>query len=144
MSYQREYKAMTVACSAALLTLVPVALHQLGFLEHLPDPPVGVFASDVITGSKAAHPFRVPDSLPGLASYGATLALLSAAPRSRRMRKALAWKLLLDGALAGINTGRELAGFRRLCSWCSGTALSTAAMLYAGRGLIAEELNLSR
>ena len=46
--------AATVACAVAVLTLVPVAAHQLGLLDHLPDPPSGLFDSDRITESKTA------------------------------------------------------------------------------------------
>lgn len=68
--------ALMIAASAALLTLVPIAAHQLGFLDHLPDPPGNIFDSDKITQSSAAHPMGIPDSLPGLASYGVTLTLI--------------------------------------------------------------------
>ncbi|WP_183810853.1 vitamin K epoxide reductase family protein [Tunturibacter empetritectus] len=131
--------ALVVATSAAVLTLFPVAAHQLNLLSHLPDPPSAVFASDDITESSAAHPFGIPDSLLGLGSYGATLALILLSQRRPMARKVLAMKLIADGSVAGFNVVRQLVSFGKICSWCTGTALCTAAMLFAGRKLIAEE-----
>jgi uncharacterized membrane protein len=120
------------------MTLVPVALHQLGAISHLPDPAGRLFDSDRITESRMAHPLGVPDSLPGIASYGTTLALILLARRHARTRKLLGGKLLVDGGAAAFNVVRQLVRFGKLCSWCTGTALATAAMVYAGRGAIAE------
>jgi uncharacterized membrane protein len=125
--------ALIAATSAAILTLLPVAAHQLGALPHLPDPPNPIFASDEITGSKAAHPFGVPDSLPGLASYGTTLALALLAENHPAARKLLKAKLLADGTLATFNLVRQVVVFRKLCSWCTATALCTYGMIYASR-----------
>jgi hypothetical protein len=71
-------RLLIAATSAAMITLLPVAAHQLGLLEHLPDPPFWIFDSDRITDSKSAHPLGVPDSALGLGSYGVTLALWNA------------------------------------------------------------------
>ena len=122
-----------VATGVALLTLVPVAAHQLGFLEHLPDPPAAIFASDAITESKTAHPLGIPDSLLGLASYTATLALLVAARHCRLAQPLLRAKLAADASVAAANSVRQVAKFQRLCSWCTGTALATAAIVHFGR-----------
>jgi hypothetical protein len=75
---KKEDKLLVMWTSAAIGTLVPVALYQLAVISHLPDPPSKVFASDDITASSMAHPFGIPDSLPGLCSYGTTLALVLA------------------------------------------------------------------
>jgi uncharacterized membrane protein len=122
-----------LACSAAMFTLLPVAAHQLGGLRHLPDPPGRLFASDKITESRAAHPFGIPDSVLGLGSYAVTLALALNASRCQGARKALHLKLVADGSVAGVNFARQVISFRRLCSWCAGTALCTVAMLLAER-----------
>jgi uncharacterized membrane protein len=141
----RPDTALILAASAALLTLVPVAAHQLGFLDHLPDPPGKIFASDTITQSSAAHPLGIPDSLPGLTSYGVTLTLIYLARKHPQLRGVLALKLCADGSLAAFNMVRQVVSFRSLCSWCTGTALSTAAMLVAGRKIIQQEaLQLKR
>jgi uncharacterized membrane protein len=138
------HKAVIVACSAALLTLLPVAGHQLGCLDHLPDPPTRIFASERITESEAAHPLGIPDSLLGLGSYGVTLALALNAARRPWVRKALAVKLLVDGLVASFNVIRQVVSFRRLCSWCTGTALCTAAMLVSERATIRRQISIMR
>lgn len=131
---------LAVATCAAVATLVPVAAHQIGVLDHLPDPPGPVFASDRITASKSAYPWGIPDSILGLASYGVTLGLVALASGNPKARKLLAIKLLVDGSLATFNVLRQVVSFRKLCSWCTSTAVCTAAMLIAGRGIVANEL----
>jgi uncharacterized membrane protein len=120
------------AAGTAIATLIPVALYQCGSIPHLPDPPGAYFASEAITSSKAAHPLGIPDSLPGLASYGISMALLLAARKSSTARTLLHAKLLADGSLAAINMTRQIISFRKLCSWCTGTALATAVLVPAG------------
>ncbi len=124
--------------SVALASLVPVSLYQLHLIPRLPDPPGAWFDSSSITASRAAHPWGIPDSLPGMASYALTLALIVSAERSPRARQWLAAKLAFDGAAAGFNLVRQVIVFRRLCSWCTLTSLATTAMVYAGRHLIAD------
>ena len=130
---------LLAATSAALLTLVPIAAHQLGLLDHLPDPPSWIFDSDKITDSASAHPLGIPDSLLGLGSYGLTLTLALLAQKHDRAKKLLALKLVADGSVAGFNVVKQVVSFRRLCSWCTGTALCTAAMVLAGRAVIRQE-----
>jgi uncharacterized membrane protein len=124
------------ACCAALATLVPVALYQTGLVKRLPDPPSSVFDSQRIVSSKAAHPFGVPDSLLGLASFGATLALIFLARKSPVAKKLLGAKLTLDAAAGTFNAGRQVVSFGKLCSCCTGTAMCAGVMAYAGRDLI--------
>ncbi len=133
MSGSNSNWALAVATCAAVATLVPVAAHQIGAIDHLPDPPGPIFASDRITGSKSAYPLGIPDGILGLASYGVTLGLVALAAGNRKARKLLAIKLLVDGSLATFNVVRQVVSFRRLCSWCTATAVCTAAMLIAGR-----------
>jgi uncharacterized membrane protein len=130
---------LIIATSAALLTLVPVAASQMGLLDHLPDPPSTIFNSDRITRSSLAHPLGIPDSLLGMASYSATLGLILLARERSLARKLLAAKLIADGVAAGVNTTRQIVSFRKLCSWCTATAICTAVMILAGRKLIAGE-----
>jgi uncharacterized membrane protein len=123
-----------ISCGVALASLLPVAAHQLGMLEHLPDPPGRLFDSDGITESPAAHPLGIPDSVLGIASYSATLALLYAARRRAPLPSALLkWKLGLDASAASANSVRQVVKFRRVCSWCTATAIATAAMVHFGR-----------
>jgi uncharacterized membrane protein len=120
------------AAGAAVATLVPIALYQLHVTGSLPDPPGSCFDSERITMSKTAHPLGVPDSLLGLGSYGATWTLLLVSGRAPWARKLLIGKLVLDGGMAGFNVVRQVVSFRKLCSWCTGTALATAVLVPAG------------
>jgi uncharacterized membrane protein len=120
------------AASAAIATLIPVALYQCHAISKLPDPPGAWFDSEKITSSKDAHPMGVPDSLPGLASYGVTLALAIASRQSLVARRLFAAKLVVDGSMASFNVVKQVVSFRKLCSWCTGTALMTAVLVPAG------------
>ena len=66
---------LTAATCAAVVTLIPVVAHQIGAIDHLPDPPGSIFASDRITESKSAFPLGIPDGILGMTSYGVTLGL---------------------------------------------------------------------
>lgn len=137
-SREGENRELLIAANAAALaTLVPVALHQLGVVRHLPDPPASVFDSDGIADSAVAHPLGIPDALLGIASYGMTLLLVRGAATCGAARKLLGVKLLMDGGVATFNATRQVVRFGKLCSWCMGTVAATAVMVYAGRQLIA-------
>lgn len=140
MRTRQDRVATTFGCCAALGTLVPIALYQGGVLEHLPDPPGEIFNSDRITSSKTAHPLGIPDAYLGLASYSATLTLVLLARRSPGARKLLGLKLAGDAGVATFNVIRQVVSFGKLCSWCTGTALATAVMVYGGRGEIRDVL----
>ncbi len=118
---------------AALASLVPVALHQFGAISHLPDPPLAICDSDLITQSKMAHPLGIPDSVLGISSYAITLALLANAPRSPVVKKLAAVKLAGDGCVAVANAIRQVVVFRKVCSWCLLTVAATGWMVVAGR-----------
>jgi uncharacterized membrane protein len=126
------------SCCVALATLVPVALYQSGVLPRLPDPPLGVFDSERITTSDAAHPLGIPDGWLGLASFATTLALAILAKRHGAARKLLGAKLTLDGSAAAFNATRQVISFGKLCSWCTGTAMAAGVMAYGGRNAIQE------
>ena len=134
----RESHVVIGACCVALATLAPVALYQSGLLPRLPDPPLDIFNSEKITQSNAAHPLGVPDGWLGLASFGATLGLAIMAKRHRKAQQLLGAKLLLDGSAAAFNATRQVVSFKKLCSWCTGTALAAGAMVYGGRHAIQE------
>ena len=129
---------LTAACCSAIATFVPVALYQTGMLSSLPDPPAPIFNSEQITSSKAAHPLGVPDTLLGIASFGATLTLILLAKRSPAARKLLGAKLAIDASAGAFNAGRQVVSFGKLCSWCTGTAISAGVTAYAGRNVIRE------
>lgn len=122
-----------VATAGAILSLLPVAARQIGLIKHLPDPPGRIFDSDRITTSRMAHPFGVPDALLGVGSYGITLGLLLAARHKSYAKPLLRAKLNADAVAAATNVTRQLITFRRICSWCTATALCTAVMVCYGR-----------
>lgn len=128
-SANTETGLLAVATVAALSTLVPVAGFQCGLLGHLPDPPSALFDSDAITSSKIAHPLGIPDAVVGLGSYGVTLTLILLSRRSSAARKLLPWKVAADSSVAAFSFVRQLIVFKKLCSWCTGTAACTALML---------------
>lgn len=123
-----------MSCVAAMGTLGVVAAHQLGACDHLPDPPPrSVFDSDLVTGSRDAKIFGVPDGVVGLASYAGTLGLMFAARRRAPVAsKLLGVKIAADTSMAGYNFVKQIVKFGRLCSWCTGTAIATASMAYFG------------
>jgi uncharacterized membrane protein len=125
--------AAIAATVGAILSLLPVAAHQIGMIKHLPDPPGDIFDSDGITTSRMANPFGVPDALLGLASYGVTLGLLVATRDTAYAKPLLRAKLNVDAAAAATNVVRQVVTFRRICSWCTATALCTAVMVSCGR-----------
>lgn len=133
-----DEKIALAGCGVALGTLAVVALFQTGAIDSLPDPPGKIFASERITLSKMAHPMGIPDSLLGLGSYGATLTLLLLAEEHAWARRALGAKLVADAGAASFNAVRQVVRFGKLCSWCTGTALATAVMVYGGREAIAK------
>ncbi len=141
MEMRKAEKTLAVAaCGTAIGTLVVIALFQSGATDDLPDPPGKIFASERITLSKTAHPLGIPDSYLGLASYGTTLALLLLADKNKWARRALGFKLAGDAGAASFNAVRQVVQFGKLCSWCTGTALATAVMVYAGRKAVVDSL----
>ena len=139
-----DEKIALAGCGVALGTLVAVALFQSEAIDSLPDPPGNIFASERITLSKMAHPLGIPDSYLGLASYGTTLTLLLLAEKHGWARRVLGVKLIADGGAAGFNAVRQVVSFGKLCSWCTGTALATAVMVYGGRRAVAETARSAR
>ena len=125
--------AAIAATAGAMFSLLPVAAHQIGMIKHLPDPPGSIFDSDRITTSRMAHPFGVPDALLGLASYAVTLGLLLATRYTAYAKPLLRAKLNVDATAAATNVIRQVVTFRRICSWCTATALCTAAIVSCGR-----------
>jgi uncharacterized membrane protein len=139
-----DQQIAVAGCCLALGMLVPVALFQGEVSDSLPDPPGELWASERITLSRSAHPLGVPDSYLGLASYATTLGLLLAAEKNRSARQLLGAKLMLDAGLAVVNMARQVVSFRKLCSWCTGTALATGLIVYGGRAAMSETLRAVR
>jgi len=126
-------KAGAWAASGAVVALGVVTARQLGMVRRLPDPPGAMWDSDAVVMSRAAHPAGVPDGVPGMASYGVTLALLLLAEDAEWVRPVARAKVMLDAAAAGMNAVRQVVVFRRMCSWCMAAVVCTAAMAWASR-----------
>lgn len=121
-------------CCAAIGTLVPVAMLQLGKIHDLPDLPGRMFNTRKIVLSKSAFPLGIPDAMLGIGSYAVTLLLLTTAKPGRPvLRAALRGKLMLDGAMAARNTRKQMTKFGRICTWCTGTAIATAGVVHFAR-----------
>ncbi len=123
-----------VCCCAAIASLTPVVLLQLGIVKRLPDPPGRIFNSKRIVTSKSAYRFGIPDGVLGIGSYSITLVLLiTATPYRPLLRGILRAKLLLDGTVAARKTRKQMKEFGRVCSWCLGAAIATAGVVYFAR-----------
>jgi hypothetical protein len=129
------YKGIAIACCCvAMSSLVPVVLVQFRVFKRLPDPPGSIFASTRIVTSKKAHPLGIPDGVLGLGSYSVTLILLIYATPSRPLvRGLLRAKLLMDGTVAARKARGQMKQFGQICSWCMGTAIATAGVIYFAR-----------
>ena len=124
---------LTLATAAALATLVPVALRQFKVIRNLPDPDHHRFNSNRVVTSHKSRILGLPDSVLGLGSYSATLALVLLAPKNPIARKLVGPKLAVDTGMATVNTVRQFTTFGKLCSWCFLTVAATAAMAITGR-----------
>lgn len=138
------HRGMAIACCCvAIGCLVPVTMLQLGTIDDLPDLPGRVFNTRKVVLSKTAFPLGIPDGMLGLGSYGVTLLLLATAKPGRPLlQAALRGKLMMDGAMAARNTRKQVTKFGRICTWCMGTAIATAGVVYFARQ--AREANKSR
>lgn len=129
------HHGMAVACCCvAIGSLVPVVMLQLGRIDDLPDFPARIFNTKRIVLSKSAFPLGIPDGMLGIGSYTVTLVLLLAArPGRPLLQAALRGKLMVDGAMAARNTRKQITKFGRICTWCMGTAVATAGVVYFAR-----------
>ena len=129
------HRGMAIACCCvAIGTLVPVVMLQLHAIDDLPDLPGHIFNSRKIVLSKGAFPLGIPDGMLGIGSYAVTILLLvTAKPGRPLLQAALRGKLLMDGTMAARNTRKQITKFGRVCSWCVGTAIATAGVVYFAR-----------
>lgn len=121
-------------CCVAIASLVPVVLMQLKVIENLPDPPGWIFDSTKIVTAKGSYKLGIPDGLLGIGSYSLTLALLlTAGPSQPLLQQALRGKLALDATMAIKHAKKQVSQFKRVCSWCMGTAIATAGLVHYAR-----------
>ncbi len=118
---RRRETALLLGATAAMGV---VSLYQTGIIRHLPDPPLPGFDSDRVDASGEAYEtLKTPDSTLGIASYGATLALIGMGAADRATRQP--WipllataKLGYDGAGAAWLTAEQISKHRALCFYC--------------------------
>jgi hypothetical protein len=128
---RRRWVVGLSALSATMGQLV--TLYQTGVLRHLPDPPVGPFATDRVDAAPYAYArLRSPDGPIMVLSYALT-AWLAAAGEPERPRTlpllplALAAKTLGD-ALTALELAREeWRDERALCAYCQVATLASLA-----------------
>ena len=108
-----------------------VSLYQTGIVRHLPDPPLPGFDSDRVDASGQAYEtLKTPDATLGVASYGATLALIGMGTADRARSQpwiplAAAAKLAYDSAGAAWLTAEQISKHRALCFYCLLASAST-------------------
>jgi uncharacterized membrane protein len=110
---------LTAAGAMGLITL-----YQTGILRHLPDPPLPGMDSDKVDASGEAYEsLKTPDATLGLASYGATLALIGMGAADRATDQPIvpllaAAKIAADAAGAAWLTAEQVSKHRALCFYC--------------------------
>ena len=118
---RRRQTALVLGATAAMGL---VSLYQTGLVKHLPDPPLPGFDSDRVDASGEAYEtFKTPDGTLGIASYGATLALVGMGGAERAGERPwipllAAAKLAYDGAGAAWLTAEQITKHRALCFYC--------------------------
>ena len=121
LQHRRRQTALMLGATAAMGV---VALYQTGLVRHLPDPPLPGFDSDRVDASGEAYEtLKTPDATLGIASYGATLALVGMGGAERAEGRPwipllAAAKLAYDGAGAAWLTAEQITKHRALCFYC--------------------------
>ncbi len=128
---RRRWLVGLSALSATMGQLV--TLYQTGVLRHLPDPPVGPFATDRVDAAPYAYSrLRSPDGPAMVLSYAAT-AWLAAAGEGDRARSlpllplALAAKTVGDAAVALVLAREEWRDEQAFCAYCQVATLASLA-----------------
>ncbi len=114
-----------------------MGLYQFGILRRVPEPPLPGLGADAVDASGEAYAIlRTPDSALGIVSAGITLALAGMGPGDRAWTRpllpvALFAKCVTD-AVGGLSlTAEQLTKHRRICSWCTLSALALVASVPA-------------
>lgn len=129
---RRRVGAMALGAAASMGV---VAAYQMGLVEHLPEPPLGILDADAVDASGEAYQYlKTPDAALGLVSYAATLVLAGMGSARRANERpwipvALAAKVGLDAASGLYLTVEQASKHRRFCSWCLLAAGLSMAMV---------------
>lgn len=131
---RRRVAALQVVSTAALSV---VALYQFGLLRSVPEPPLPGLDADAVDASGEAYVLlHTPDSALGIASAGTSLVLagMGGADRADRtplLPLAMLAKCLVDATSALYLTAEQLTKHKRVCSYCTVSALALVASVPA-------------
>ena len=121
----------------ATWALSVVGLYQFGLVRRVPEPPLPGFDADAVDASGEAYAMlSTPDSALGIASAGVTLALAGMGGANRAAEQplvplALFAKTLTDAVGGVYLTAEQVTRHRKLCSWCTVSAVALAACVPA-------------
>jgi len=131
-AYLPNRRAIVGLSLANLACMSIITLYQAGIVKRIPEPRRLGFDSARVTGSAQAYAlFETPDSVLGLASYAATLAIAACgAPGRHKARPFLPiilfGKTLLDTVVAAKLLVDERRRYKTWCLWCVISALCAA------------------
>lgn len=114
-----------------------VALYQFGLLRRVPEPSLPGLGADAVDGSGEAYVLlHTPDSALGIASGGMTLALAGMGGADRATQHpllplAMFAKTLVDAASGVYLTAEQLTKHKKICSYCTVSALTLLASVPA-------------
>lgn len=129
----RGRRAATGLSLLATVSLAVVHAYQTGLLRTVPEPPLRVLDADRVDASgEAYHSFGTPDAGLGILSYAVTLTLIGAGTEERAQEKPwlpilAAGKVISDAASGSYLFVEQVSKHRRICSWCTITALASLA-----------------
>jgi uncharacterized membrane protein len=135
---RRGVIALSLVASAALSL---ISLYQMGLLKRLPEPRLPRFDAEKVNRSEEAYRWmETPDAFLGLGSYVATMTLAAMGGPKRAEQHpwlplALAAKVGLDAALAGLQVTTQARKLHTYCTWC----LLTSAASFASLPLVIPE-----
>lgn len=131
----RRRVALLQTIAAWALSLV--GLYQFGLIRRVPEPAVPGLDADAVDASGEAYVLlRTPDSALGIASAGVTLALAGMGGARRAEEQpliplALLAKTVVDAAGGLYLTAEQLTKHRKICSWCTVSAIALLASVPA-------------
>jgi uncharacterized membrane protein len=132
----RRRVALFQMLSTAALTVV--GMYQFGVIRKVPELPLPGLGADAVDASGEAYALlHTPDSTLGIASGGVSLVLagMGGAARAREhplIPLAMFTKSLLDAASGLYLTAEQLTKHKKVCSWCTVSAVALVATVPAG------------
>lgn len=134
LSGRRRVAALQIMSAWALSI---VGLYQFGILRRVPEPSLPGLDADAVDASGEAYTMlRTPDSTLGVLNAGVTLALAGMGPADRARQQpwvpvALLAKCVADAVAGAYLTAEQVTKHRKICSWCTVSALALAASVPA-------------